>query len=327
MQELISIIVPVYNVEKYLNKCVDSILDQTYTNFELILIDDGSPDNCGKICDEYSKKDKRVRVIHKENKGLSDSRNIGMMNAKGKYINFVDSDDYLNKNMIKDLYNLLIKNNADISICAYELLNENEKPKLKLNGKEHIFSSSEAIQELLMSKILTSHCWNKLYKRELWKEIQFPVGKKFEDIAVMHLVFEKARKIVYKNKVEYYYLRRNDSIMKTIDEKLVNDLRENSINRKQYIETNFPQLKDYVEISEIKRIKMCYDNIILGNLKNLYNSKDYIADYKKFKEYMKKHKKVAINAQGNIRKKIELIVFNLNRNLYRYIVLILTKIR
>ncbi|MBR1540013.1 MAG: glycosyltransferase [Clostridia bacterium] len=123
-EELISIIVPVYKVEKYLDKCINSIVSQTYKNLEVILVDDGSPDSCGKMCDEWTQKDTRIKVIHKENGGLSDARNFGLDCAKGKYIQFVDSDDYIEKDMIEFLYKNLKENNADISICSNYMVDE-----------------------------------------------------------------------------------------------------------------------------------------------------------------------------------------------------------
>ena len=124
---LLSIIVPVYNVEKYIERCIKSILNQSFTNFELILVDDGSPDNCGKICDEYKKKDSRIKVIHKKNGGLSDARNAGIERAKGEYIAFVDSDDFINKYMYEILYKNAKKWDADISICNFKMVCENDR--------------------------------------------------------------------------------------------------------------------------------------------------------------------------------------------------------
>ena len=125
MEELISVVVPVYNVEKYIDKCINSIINQTYKNLEIILVDDGSPDNCGNICDEYAKKDNRIIVIHKENGGLSDARNTGIEVSKGKYITFIDSDDYISDNYVSFLYNLIIEYKADISIGKHYVLYEN----------------------------------------------------------------------------------------------------------------------------------------------------------------------------------------------------------
>ena len=127
MEDLITIVVPVYKVEKYIDRCVTSILNQTYKNLQIILVDDGSPDNCGKICDEYAKKDNRIEVIHKENGGLSDARNAGINIAKGKYIAFVDSDDYVSNDYIEYMYKILKKENAKISICELQIVWKNTK--------------------------------------------------------------------------------------------------------------------------------------------------------------------------------------------------------
>ena len=131
---LVSIIVPVYNVEKYLERCLDSLINQTLKDIEIILVDDGSTDDSGNICDKYAKKDKRIKVIHKENGGLSDARNIGLSIANGRYLQFVDSDDFIHKQMIEILYNTIINNNADISICDFDKVYENTK--IKYNTKE-----------------------------------------------------------------------------------------------------------------------------------------------------------------------------------------------
>ena len=187
----ISIIVPFYNVEKYAPKCIESIINQTYTNLEIILVDDGSPDTCGKICDDYALKDGRIKVIHKKNAGLSDARNVGIKEATGKYIGFVDGDDYIEKDMYKYLYNLIKENNADISICGVEEVYEDgsiqdEKAKESIE----ILSKEDAIKELLLDKKVRSHAWDKLYKRELFENIEYPYGRKMEDIATTYKLFD-----------------------------------------------------------------------------------------------------------------------------------------
>ena len=140
---LISIIIPVYKVEKYLEKCIKSVLDQTYKNLQIILVDDGSPDNCGNICDNYAKIDNRIEVIHKENGGLSDARNVGLKKARGKYIGFVDSDDYVSNEMFENMYNTLVNNNADVSICNFYTVIDNKniiKNAPALNRQVHFLS-------------------------------------------------------------------------------------------------------------------------------------------------------------------------------------------
>ena len=211
---LISIIVPVYNVEKYLEKCVESIINQTYKNLQIILVDDGSKDNSGKICDEFKLKDDRIEVIHKTNGGLSDARNAGLKIAKGDYIGFVDSDDYVEKDMFETFLSLIEKYNADISIVSYYEF-ENGKFVEKDYTNELIkMNSLEGLKQILIDKKIPNYSCNKLFKRNLFNDIKFPVGKKFEDIATTYRFFEKANLIIFKDVAKYYYIRRENSITK-----------------------------------------------------------------------------------------------------------------
>ncbi|REC32093.1 glycosyl transferase family 2 [Enterococcus pseudoavium] len=207
----ISIIVPVYNVEKYLEKCINSILKQTFTDFELILVDDGSPDNSGAICDQYAEKDARVKVIHKENGGLSDARNAGIEVAKGKYLGFVDSDDYIADDMYGLLYNNIVKEGADMSICGIYDVYEGKKPI----EKERIIktvSSLEAMILIFEGNNISVHAVNKLYKREVFKDVRYPVGKYHEDSFVIVDILDSCDKVVIDSIQKYYYIHRSDSI-------------------------------------------------------------------------------------------------------------------
>lgn len=208
----LSIIVPVYKVEQYIHKCVDSILNQTFTDFELILVDDGSPDNCGKICDEYAQRDERVRVIHKKNGGLSDARNFGLKEAKGKYISFIDSDDWVDLYLYSDVIGYQEDNDLDI-VCfdVYEVKGE----KIKYNNRfdrNRIFTGDDALYKILTDEIDNSAC-DKVYKKKLWENIEFPVGRCFEDVATTYKVFHKAEKVGYYKRAYYYYVKREGSIV------------------------------------------------------------------------------------------------------------------
>lgn len=218
IKELISVIVPVYKVEKYLSKCIDSIINQTYKNLEIILIDDGSPDECPKICDEYSKKDNRIKVIHKQNGGLSDARNFGIDESKGDYITFIDSDDYIDSDYIELLYKLLKENNSDISICNPKYIYENNTEKInedkKVDKKQiEVYTKYEAIETMLYQKEFDTSAWGKLYKSELLQNIRFPKGKMYEDLDTIYKIFLNADKITYTNLKKYFYLQRETSIM------------------------------------------------------------------------------------------------------------------
>lgn len=213
MEELISVVVPVYNVEDYIHKCVDSIINQTYRNLEIILVDDGSSDNSGRICDEYAEIDERIKVIHKENGGLSDARNAGIEISKGDYLGFVDSDDYIDADMYCILMNNLKNADADISTCGRIIVTGDDSIPLCEKNTTACLNSYDAINDLFTRNKFVFHAaWDKLYKREMFSNIRFPIGRLFEDAAVMYQIFEKANKIVATEKQMYYYLQRQGSI-------------------------------------------------------------------------------------------------------------------
>lgn len=213
-QPLISVIVPCYKVERYLPKCIESILFQTYTNLEIILVDDGSPDNCGKMCDEYATQDSRIKVIHKKNGGLSDARNVAIDIAIGEYLTFVDSDDYISKDYIEALYNLIMKYNCGISIVLPQTFKENEAPvSLEETQYEKCFSKIEAMELMFYQKLFDNTAWGKLYHKSVFSTgIRYPKGLLYEDLPTTYLLFNQVEKIAFSNKKCYYYLLRGDSI-------------------------------------------------------------------------------------------------------------------
>ncbi len=214
--DLISIIIPIYNVEKYLKECLDSILGQTYKNLEIILVDDGSPDNCGNICDEYLKKDSRIKVIHKTNGGLSDARNHGINIATGEYICFVDSDDYIDKYYIEKLYMTIKKEGVKLAQCNI-LRVDDEKNILKKIGyeKKVVKSGKNIIKEQYGVHVIENTVvWNKMYAIELFKDIRFPVGKIHEDEFTTYKILYNLDKVAIIDDYLYYYRENDDSIMK-----------------------------------------------------------------------------------------------------------------
>lgn len=215
MNDLISVIVPVYKVEKYLNQCVDSIINQTYTNLEIILVDDGSPDNCGKICDEYAKKDSRIKVIHKENGGLSDARNIGTSMAMGEFLTYIDSDDNISLNYVEYLYDLIKKEDEIMfSACGVQVVrNPTEISQITaINDKYVILNEKQAFENMLYDKGLYLSAWGKLFKTEFIKKYKFPKGKVYEDTAVIYYWIYDAKKIAYGEGKCYFYINRENSI-------------------------------------------------------------------------------------------------------------------
>jgi glycosyltransferase involved in cell wall biosynthesis len=211
MQDLISVIIPIYKVEEYLDACVTSVVNQTYTNLEIILVDDGSPDNCPQMCDKWANRDSRIKVIHNENGGLSDARNAGIDICTGAYIAFVDSDDYIKPDMIKQLYAALIRENADIAACGILTC---EGKKQTAWGCKNIIGTPEEIYALLYND--TAYpvaAWNKLYRRCCWEALRFPVGKTCEDAFTTYQLIHNARRIVMISEALYCYRIRPGSIM------------------------------------------------------------------------------------------------------------------
>ena len=211
--ELISVVVPIYKVEMYLKQCINSIIKQTYTNLEIILVDDGSPDNCPKICDEFKEKDSRVVVIRKENGGLSDARNAGIDVAKGKYIAFIDSDDYIHNEFIEELYNHIVSEKAQISMCTIQKVNEKDEVIEEIPiTEEKVISGRKAILEFNNFSISNVVAWNKLYNIELFKDIRYPKGKIHEDEFTTYKLLYLAKRVAISNRKLYYYRYNQNSI-------------------------------------------------------------------------------------------------------------------
>lgn len=211
---LISIIVPVYKVESYLHKCVDSILSQTYTHLEIFLVDDGSPDNCGKICDEYAQKDKRIKVIHKKNGGLSDARNVAIDVAKGEYITFVDSDDFVASDYVETLYHLIEKYQCKVGVAWLRTFHEGCEADTKQPPYiEKVFDRMEGIENMFYQELFDTAAWCKIYHRSLFETgIRYPFGLIYEDLPTTYLLFLQADKIAFCNRIVYNYLLRANSI-------------------------------------------------------------------------------------------------------------------
>ena len=243
MKDKISVIVPVYNSEKYLGKCVDSILNQTHKNLEVILVDDGSTDASGAICNSYAQKDFRVQVIHKKQGGVCEARNRGLDIATGDYIIFVDNDDFILPDMYETLLNNMIKYRVRLSMCSYSLYYEERGEECtaaelftrKMDSLDalHVFHTDNRIDMIVP--------WNKLYKKELFDGIRYPAGRTFDDEFVTYKLLWKAEKICYTNQQFYFFRQRMDSITHTLTLKKYTDYMDALIERHEYFET---QVKD-----------------------------------------------------------------------------------
>lgn len=247
LNPLISVIVPIYKVELYLPKCIDSIINQTYKNLEIILIDDGSPDNCGSICDEYAKTDSRIKVIHKVNGGLSDARNAGLEIATGEWISFVDSDDWLKNNAIEQMLNLAIDNDANLIIGSTQKINDADNSIVWVDSSDRecqIMNSTQAMCDFFLNGCAS---WARLYKANIHKDVLFPVGEINEDEAIVLALLERCSKIVKTSKIVYNYRFRPESITSTAfhPKKLI--WYHHCKSNLSFIAKNYPTIIDYAE--------------------------------------------------------------------------------
>ena len=210
----ISVIVAAYNVENYIGRCLRSLELQTFKDFEVIAVDDGAKDNTGNICDSFSEKDKRFITVHKENGGLSDARNKGIESSSGRYITFIDGDDYVHPGYLNTLYRMITKReDINISMLPAQTLWDDEIPEMVFTERPHILSNRQAMRMMLLRDGITHSSWGKLFEKNLWDGIKFPVGYEYEDYATTYRVFEKAKYVSYTDSRMYYYIQRSDSIM------------------------------------------------------------------------------------------------------------------
>ena len=214
IKEKISIIVPCYNVEEYLPKCIDSILNQTYKNLEILLVDDGSPDRCGEICDEYAKKDSRIKVIHKSNGGLSDARNVAIDIAEGEFLTFIDSDDYVTPNYVELLYNLIVKYKAQMSVILHQPFYEGTEPIIEDKVIiEKVFNAHDALISMFYQKDFDTAAWCKMYHKSLFKTgVRYPKGWLYEDLPTTYRLIQSCSSIAFSTQIGLYYQLRKTSI-------------------------------------------------------------------------------------------------------------------
>ena len=256
--EWISVIVPVYNVRPYLKRCIDSIIAQTYSNLEILLVDDGSTDGSGELCDAYARQDARIQVIHKKNGGLSDARNCGIEHAQGRYLCFVDSDDGIAPQMIEVLYRELLENAADISAVGWKAFDSDAFPSVKeQEAASKILQPKEAILQILCSEELGDFAWNKLYRRSLFQEIQYPYGRMLEDLGTTYRLFEKCVRIVYCPVPLYFYYQRPDSILHKRTKKFYEDKWDMGYQRYRDIRKKYPDMLEN-DAAMMKIVEHCY---------------------------------------------------------------------
>ena len=308
---LISVVVPVFNKERYLYACVESLIRQTYNNIEIILVDDGSSFKCAELCDSLSSLDNRIRVFHKKNGGVSDARNFGIRNSKGEFITQVDPDDFVDNDYIEYLFNLATKYKTKSSICSHTIHFAKGFIKTKGSKTELILNNHDAVEELLYDKFIDTSAWGKLYHRSLFDDVEYPVGKIYEDIGTTYLLFFKCDFIAVGCLSKYHYVYHKESIVncefnfKKLDliemtdkmgEKVISvypDLLDAVVRRRVY--SRFSTINQMLEIDSMKSIRCDFIDYIKNNF--------WI---------------VAKNRKASVRDKIALCLIKFNFKLYRF---------
>lgn len=282
---LISVIVPIYNVELYLRQCLDSIIGQTYQNLEIILVDDGSTDNSGYICDAYASSDNRIKVIHKENSGVADARNVGLAASTGQYIGWVDPDDWIEPDMFEYLMSNMKQYSSDITVCG-RAEQYSQRVKLRAWKGLELLNTEQALQQLIIDQQMGSYLWDKLWKKTLYDEIEFPTGRTFEDISVIHKLFERAGIILCLPEVKYNYRQRNDSIVGS--KELIARINRYIADKQRYddLSNNWPQ---FTRILEAKCIEATVDVWNSYYNSTRYQREVYSEKMKEMSNFSRKH--------------------------------------
>jgi hypothetical protein len=312
--KLISIIVPVYNVEKYLKKCVYSILNQSYKNLEVILVNDGSTDNSGKICDELSREDSRIKVYHKDNGGLSDARNYGVAKANGEYVGFVDSDDYIDQYMYENLYKAIRKYNTQIAECGITRVYKNNKLRPHYDGEEYslVVDREGYLKEYLENRKVYGAAVCKLLSIDLAKVLKFPDGKVYEDVFYTLELLKKVDKYtLISGNYYYYYIRGNSITTKTFSSRdmdyieIIDKIGEYTLNNytklkeKLFIRQGFAYLSIFNQIIQLNDYRQIPEySILIGKLKNIRSN-------------------IIFNKLAPKSLKIAIILLNINEGLYK----------
>lgn len=315
---LITVIVPVYNVEKTLERCVNSIIAQSYTTLEIILVNDGSTDHSGEICDSYKRLDKRIQVIHKRNGGLSSARNTGIDHASGTYMCFIDSDDWIHIDYVKTLYDLSIKYNADISSCECDMVSSEIVSLKKCTKEEALLSKSDFWKLCLTNHSVSVYAWNKLYRKELFVHIRYPEGQLYEDIVPMFELVKEASIFAVTHQKLYYYFDNFDSISKGFFRIQDNAYIENWNSIEKSCLKTFPELT--TEFSH----RIIFAHFRLLNKLAITPSDEFIEYTNTYRQYLKNHfvqviKDPYMDMRSKIQISLIIISFNVYKRLYKQI--------
>lgn len=272
--DIISVIVPIYKVEKFLNDCIQSIVNQTYQNLQIILVDDGSPDHCGDMCEEWAKQDKRIEVIHKENGGLSDARNAGLLRATGAFIAFVDSDDWIEPKMYENMMAALIAEEADIVACG--IMDSYFEKKVEHSMPYRVGSSEEFLKFIYEDTTFPVSAVNKLYRKHCWNNLRFPKGKLCEDAFTTYLLVDQAKRIVQIPDILYHYRIRESSIMTTKFRPARMDEEEAWRKNYQYMKEKHPEIAKIAYDFYLQKVNVLFHAISPEQYSQYRKEHDYL---------------------------------------------------
>lgn len=312
---LISVIVPAYNVEKFIGKCIDSILRQSFKDFEVLLIDDGAKDSTPEICDACAKKDSRIKVYHKENGGLSDARNYGIDRMQGKYVTFIDSDDYVDSGYFEYLYGLITQEeDIQIAICGKKSVREDENASPDPETFHEIITGERAVQKMLCGLGSGHSAWGKLYSANLWKTVRYPKGKIYEDYATTYRVMALVDKAAWGNAAMYFYVQHIESIMHQKCSRRSLSLVDIADEETEFIVKKWPALKQEALARKVTSELKCLQNIL--NAKN-----EEFDDYKqKIVEDVRRHKgELLASKKVALKTKIKIIALLLGERTFGFI--------
>lgn len=312
LSDLISVVVPIYNVEDYLDDCIISIVNQTYNNIEILLIDDGSTDSSSYICEKYVKKDERIRYYLKKNGGLSDARNFGIKKAIGKYITFIDSDDMILSDYIETLYCSIISSNTNISICKLRAFQDGEKIKHSIIKKRNtiIINKVDAFKEMLLERKFGVSACGKLFLLEYFNDVEFPYGRLYEDLATTFKLIEKSNKIAFVDEELYQYRKRYNSITTSNFDLKRLEIFDSLKDFSDFIFINYPNLAKYCVY------RKC--DCAVGMLESMGNGSEFKIIKKSMKRIVVRNLvKVVLNKDVTVKKKIKIILSLININLLR----------
>lgn len=307
---LISIILPIYNIEKYLDKCINSVLKQTYQHIEIILVNDGSTDHCPQICDKYKSIDRRIVVLHKTNGGLSDARNFGIKASNGLYITCIDPDDYVDFDYVEYLYDLIIKYKTKMSICQSKVHYANGSIKERGGLGDEVIDAKMCLERMLYHDVIDTSAWGKLYHRDLFNEVEYPKGKLFEDIGTTYKLIMQCDSIAVGYESKYHYIIRNNSIVTGAFTPSKFDLLEMTDEMASNVNISFPDLE-----------KATLRRRVYARLSTI-NQMLYTTNYESMRHDMIKFVKqnrtdILKNAKAPLRDKIAIILLSISYSLYK----------